>query len=290
MGAGPLGLGLQPGGLRRSGAGAEGAAWRRGAIFCASFDATLAGVLPAAWRRRTLKAATPALTAAGILAISLALAALVWLADRDERLERQQALIKDSLWVEQTLRFALGADLGFIERLALDIGRGAADGTQVAVRARHLVANSPEIVRLTWLDAEDRPTLAVPPQAERGVTPAALAVAVDLARSGGRAVPSSDFVLSDGQAAFALVTPIHRGAAYAGALAATVSLGALLAEHIPWWIVERYRVTVVDESGSSWRRARTSRCRPAASATPSRSTRRRATCSSPSPPSPPRPI
>lgn len=223
MDAGPLGLRPPSGRLRRLG--------RR-----------LGG-----WRG--LKAATPALTAAGILAICLALAALVWLADRDERLERQQALIKDSLWVEQTLRFALGADLGFIERLALDIGRGAADANQIAVRARHLVANSPEIIRLTWLDAEDRPLLAVPPQAERGALPSPLAVTLELARSGGRSVPSSDFVLPDGRAAFALATPVHRGDLYAGALVATVSLGALLTEHIPWWIVERYRVTVVDESG-----------------------------------------
>jgi two-component system sensor histidine kinase DctS len=208
-----------------------------------------ARVRPAALSRRALGMATPALTTAGILAICLALAALVWLADRDERLESQQALIKDSLWVEQTLRFALGTDLGFIERLALDIGRGTADTSQVAVRARHLVANSPEIVRLTWLDAEDRPLLAVPPQAERSAMPAPLEVALELARSGGRAVPSADFIMPDGQAGFALVTPIHRGDLYAGALVATVSLGALLAEHIPWWIVERDRVTVTDESG-----------------------------------------
>ncbi|ALK08284.1 sensor histidine kinase [Blastochloris viridis] len=236
MDAGPRGLTPEPGDTgRRSGA----AGWRRG-------PARLG------WRllgRRGLKVATPALTAAGILAISLALAALVWLADRDERLERQQALIKDSLWVEQTLRFELGADLGFIDRLALDIGRGSADASQVAVRARHLVSNSPEIVRLQWLDADDRPALAVPPQTERTAPPPPLTVALELARAGGRAVPSSDFVLANGQAGFALVTPIHRGEAYAGALVATVSLSALLSEHIPWWIVERYRVTVVDVSG-----------------------------------------
>jgi two-component system sensor histidine kinase DctS len=245
---GPHNLGPQPGRFRRIAAALRD--WLPGRP---RWQRNWEGLGPLAWRP-ALKTAMPALTAAGILAICLALAALVWLADRDERLESQQALIKDSLWVEQTLRFALSAEHGFIERLALDIGRASADANQVAVRARHLVANNPEIVRLAWLDAEDRPLLTVPPRsvpakAEPPALPEPLAVALELARSGGRSVPSSNFALPDGQAGFALVTPIHRGDVYAGALVATVSLPALLAEHIPWWIVERDRVTVVDESG-----------------------------------------
>src|SRR5690242_20094892 len=92
-------------------------------------------------------AAVPVLA---IVLIVVLIGILLWLVDRDEREEARLALIKDVLWVEQSLQFQIGVDEDDLSRLAAEIGRQAINQEQFLARARHLVTNSPEIVRIAW--------------------------------------------------------------------------------------------------------------------------------------------
>lgn len=173
-----------------------------------------------------------------ILALLILVGSLVWVVERGEDERARTKLATDALWVEQTLRFQLSVDEDMLVRLALDAASGAPPAVLDA-RARLHIANNPEMLSLTWYDADGTPLRAIPATANLVPDPDV----TDLfARSTG---PSARPVYADPDAR-AAVTMAVRTADGAGLVAATVSLPLMLERHVPWWIAEQYAVEVVD--------------------------------------------
>ncbi|MDP8995399.1 MAG: hypothetical protein M3O03_00135, partial [Pseudomonadota bacterium] len=68
---------------------------------------------------RFIGVATPALA---ILMLLLLLGVLLWLVNQSEHERQRDDLIRDTLWVEQTLEFHRNTDQENLDRLALELG------------------------------------------------------------------------------------------------------------------------------------------------------------------------
>ena len=182
--------------------------------------------------------ATPLIAVALIAAL---LGFLVWFADRSEREEAGLALIRDTLWVEQALRFQIDADRAAVERLAVDIGDRPSEAVVVA-RIRALVATHPEIAALEWRDGSGALRALVPPDARADPAPPAGTPPPVHGFSAPRIEPGRGRVVD-------LVVPIFESGIRVGGLTARLQLERLLAEHVPWWITQKNLVSLIDRDG-----------------------------------------
>ncbi len=224
-----------------------------------------------------------------ILAIFLLLGVLLWLLDRDERQSQHEDLIRDALWVEQTLQFQFRAERDRLLRLAQDIADGKLDRASFIAQAQQLRLINRELVDLVWLDASQAVVASAPPRQEQAAPASAaagqpaearegaatstasdarpdfLAAALPVLRAGTQATFTAPFRRSSGQAAIAFVAPVTVREGPGGqALVAVFSLDTMLAEHVPWWIAERRAVHIADGTGN--RLASRSRIPPSAEA------------------------
>ena len=205
-----------------------------------------------------------------ILSILMLLGILLWLLEKDEQQSQREELIRDALWVEQTLQLQFRAQRDRLVRLAQDIGGGKLDRTTFITQAQQLRLINRELSDLAWLDAAHAPDATVPMRVEGDASVDAdfRAAALPVLRSGlDQSRFTAPYRRANGQAVIAFVAPIVAGEAHAGeALIAVFSLDTMLAEHVPWWIAERRAVHISDGTGN--RLASRSRITPdAASAT-----------------------
>lgn len=94
-----------------------------------------------------------ALPKLGIVLLLVALVSLLWLLHRNEIDEDRSVLIKDVLWLEQSLQFHLNSNEEQIQQLALDIGNQSDRHKVFRLRAEHMLKTSPEIAQILWLDS-----------------------------------------------------------------------------------------------------------------------------------------
>jgi len=199
------------------------------------------------WHRARDLAPLLPIVAIGLVVVLLGV--LIWYVNRDEREAQQLTLIKDALWVEQTLRFHLTTIEENVERLGGDLGRQNLDPAAFSVRAGQLIRNEPPLYRVLLRDAQGR-MIASAPLGEGSVDPGSDDDAILLARKTGRRVFSRLHALGDGGKGFDIVVPIFDDTRFLGSISAVISLAALLNDQVPWWITERHRVSFLDESGT----------------------------------------
>jgi two-component system sensor histidine kinase DctS len=192
--------------------------------------------------RRHLDRVVEAAPLIAVALIAAVLGFLVWFADRSEREEAGLALIRDTLWVEQALRFQLEADLAAVERLAVDIGDQPTE-TVVIARLRAVAAAHPEIVAIEWRDASGSLRALVPPDAAPAAAPSIEAPPrFEHGFTAPRAEPGRGHVTD-------LVVPIFENGIRIGSLTARLHLERLLTEHVPWWITQKSLVALLDGDG-----------------------------------------
>lgn len=182
-----------------------------------------------------------------LVLIAALVGSLVWLADRNERVEARQNLIRDALWVEQALRFQLGGSREAIEQLALDMG-GGLKPEDLAGRFRTLIAAHPEIVRAEWRDGEGAARVVIPgpgPGREEASQGDGAAADVDTIMTGPPVrVEPHGFVVE-------MWSPVTLRGNPSGSIGVVVSLERLIAHHVPWWITQNNFVALVDRDGQT---------------------------------------
>ncbi|WP_448207900.1 sensor histidine kinase [Azospirillum sp. sgz302134] len=196
--------------------------------------------------------ATPIVAMALVVVL---LGVFLWLLQRSEQEEEALTLIKDILWVEQNLHFQLNSDQEKLEHLAEALGRQEETPDHFAAMARHVVVANPAIQRVVRLDVHGKPVLSEPPVEDDPVMddafgPSPRADAFLIAQSSGRRAFSAPYRLDGTDSAFEIVIPVFRGSEFAGALAAVLSIDAMLTSHVPWWFAQRYQLEVVDPYGA----------------------------------------
>jgi two-component system sensor histidine kinase DctS len=209
---------------------------------------------------------------------------LPWQARQMESNDRQEQLIADTLWVEQTLRFELARSEEALAALGADLVVAPLPPAKLTARFRQMFTNGPELVRVVWSDADGVQQAIYGSDLPAAGLPAATVLAGEMARSirrGRYSVPYGATASTHGVIDYYL--PLFRGGQFAGSLVATYSLQVLLDETVPWWFAQDNALTLLDRnelpvahragraatstrtSASSTCPARNSCCRPTAS-------------------------
>jgi len=190
-----------------------------------------------------------------IVLVLFFLAILIWLpwqARQMESNERQEQLIADTLWVEQTIRFQMGRDEESLRSLGVEIAAGHLTAAQLHERMARLLKNGHELLRVVWL----KPDGAVAGSSDPLATPVELTAAsratADITRKTRQPMYTQPEAQTPNQAAAPSAVlmdyhvPLFRGDDYLGDLVATYQASALLDEMVPWWFAQDNQVSLVD--------------------------------------------
>lgn len=190
-----------------------------------------------------------------VLVALLAVGFLIWLLHRNDIEEQRAALIGDVLWVEQDLRFHLERNVEQLRLLGLDRVTSQVDARVYELRVRSILAGGQGLIQILFLDesGERRSALSRRSNGASDDEPATAFPSADTFRrarklgtpqySATRLIPASD-------AQFEVYVPLFHGDDFAGMMVGVYSMRTLLAQFVPWWFAEKYRVSVVDDSGS----------------------------------------
>ncbi|USX27882.1 PAS domain S-box protein [Oxalobacteraceae bacterium OTU3CINTB1] len=190
-----------------------------------------------------------------IVLVLFFLAILIWLpwqARQMESNERQEQLIADTLWVEQTIRFQLGRDEESLAALAQEIGIGRLTPQQGHDRLSRVLKNGKELLRVVWLRPDGSLVATSDPQATPVVLTAASRATMELTRKTRNAmytqpeVQAANPSSAPSEVLMDYHVPLFNGADYLGDLVATYKTSALLDEMVPWWFAQDNQVTLVD--------------------------------------------
>jgi two-component system sensor histidine kinase DctS len=174
---------------------------------------------------------------------------LPWQAQQMEATERQEQLIADTLWVEQTIRFQVGRNEENIRLIGAEVGAGQLSGKRLQDRMAALVRNNREFARIAWFDADD--TLAETTDdmpTEFADLPAHSKLAAEHARQA-RTPQYSQPAPPQGMAGPMLMDyhlPLYKGERYLGSLVASYSLSSILDEMVPWWFAQENEIALTD--------------------------------------------
>ncbi|MDB5952839.1 MAG: sensor histidine kinase [Massilia sp.] len=184
------------------------------------------------------------------LLVLLFIAVLVWLpwqARAMESNERQEQLIADTLWVEQSLRFELNRSEEALSNLG---GELLAPPARAAVEARmmQLLNNGHELRHIRWLDADGAVIIERGTGLPGGATvPEVSRQAWEYARATRTGRYSEPFVAgAGGPSVVDFYLPLYRDKEYIGTLAATYDLKTLLDETVPWWFAQDNAIALID--------------------------------------------
>lgn len=187
-----------------------------------------------------------------MLLVLLFLCTLLWLpwqAQQMEANERQEQLIADTLWVEQTLRFQLGHNEENIRLAASEIMAGHLPVKNFSNRAGTLMRNSHELYRLVWLDANGKGVASidqVPVKLSDFALPSRQAAErARLTRNPQYSQPAPLPGLI-GPILLDYHVPMYQGGNYAGSLVASYQVNSLLEEMVPWWFAQENEIVLLD--------------------------------------------
>jgi two-component system sensor histidine kinase DctS len=203
-------------------------------------------------RRRTRRAWRFMRWLVPMLLVLLFLAVLIWLpwqARQMESTERQEQLIADTLWVEQTLRFELARSEEALSALGADLVVAPMAQAKLQARFTQMFKNGPELVRVVWSDADGAVQATHGSDLPAAGLPDTTLQAGEMARSmrrGRYSEPYGATPSTHGLIDFYL--PLFRNGQFMGSLVATYSLQVLLDETVPWWFAQDNALSLLDRN------------------------------------------
>lgn len=189
-----------------------------------------------------------------VLLLLLFLSTLLWLpwqAQRMEANERQEQLIADTLWVEQTIRLQLGRNEESLRLVGSEITTGYLSAKKWQNRVNILVRNSQELKRIAWLDAHGELL------ASTDAMPLDMPVQSTLAAQRARSTASPQYsqpAPSPGLSIPILMdyhVPMFKDGRYSGSLVASYSVSGILDEMVPWWFAQDNEVILADSDDNT---------------------------------------
>lgn len=184
-----------------------------------------------------------------VLLVLLFLAVLIWLpwqARQMEATERQEQLIADTLWVEQTLRFELARSEEALAGLGASLVSGPPPAQALQARMRQMFENGPELVRIVWYGPDGGVRASHGLEAP-ATLPAPTRLAASVAEASGRGRYSEPYGASGTTPGLLdYYLPLAAGGKAAGSLVATYSLQKLLDETVPWWFAQDNALVLLD--------------------------------------------
>lgn len=183
-----------------------------------------------------------------LLLFLFALLWLPWQAQHMESTERQEQLIADTLWVEQTVRFQLGRNEESLRLVASDMLAGYLEGRKWNDRLDALLRNSRELARVAWLDADGNQVKGTDDGSELRLAdlPLASRQALEKARDARSPQYGQPVRSSSGAMTLDYYVPLLRGSEYRGTLVATYSTASILDQLVPWWFAQDNEILLTD--------------------------------------------
>ena len=183
-----------------------------------------------------------------LLLFLFALLWLPWQAQRMESTERQEQLIADTLWVEQTVRFQLSRNEESLRLVASDMMAGYLDGKKWDDRMDALLRNSRELARVVWLDAQGRQVASTDDGVELSLADLSLPSrqALEKARETRLPLYVQPVRGNTGTVTMDYHVPLLRGSQYLGNLVATYTTASILDQLVPWWFAQENEILLTD--------------------------------------------
>ena len=176
---------------------------------------------------------------------------LLWNSERADNEERRTTLISDVLWLEQNLRFHLTRNEELLGRI--DVAH-TTDPKAFQDFARTVFGFESGLRQLIWLDHEGRLRLAHPSPMDQSLAgDSAESIpsqqSFRLARSLGKPVYSAPYPFFTDDWQFEVHVPVSREGRIAGVAVGIYRIRDLLGDSVPWWLAERYRISIVGDNG-----------------------------------------
>ncbi len=187
-----------------------------------------------------------------LVVVLVMLAQLVW---KDWRDERQDTLIQDILWLEQTLRQRFQSMEEWSATHGADYARGRMDTGRFQDAARLLLRENPELLAIE-LRNPDGDVLWFAgrygdvPEPNPGAGNYQPLELLDTARRLAAPAYSTVHPGNDGQPLVDMMAPVFDNGRFLGVVQLTYQLNQVLYHHVPWWIAQKYQISVVDLGGS----------------------------------------
>jgi two-component system sensor histidine kinase DctS len=180
------------------------------------------------------------------------LSALLWFSHQQDLEEQRATLISDMLWLEQNLRFQMVRN----EEILGQLGRPGSDSTaNFDSSARVLLTNSTGLRQIFLFDLVTGRRLAQPTATDaqlvgeaQGEVPAPSTLR--LVQSLGKPAYTASYPIVDNDWQMEVHVPIFRGGRAVAIAVGVYSLRRMIEESVPWWLAERYRVSVIDSGGN----------------------------------------
>jgi two-component system sensor histidine kinase DctS len=176
--------------------------------------------------------------------------ALLWLYQRAEKEEQRAILINDVLSLEQDLHFQFSRNEDVLAQIGPHV---AASSASFDAHARTLIENGAGLRRVFWVGPDQRVARVFPGYLDPSKSDAAAVAPVQetlrLAKSIGNPVYSAAYPAGDDWQ-FEVHVPIFREGELRGITVGVYSIRHVLDDVIPWWLAERYRISVLDTSGN----------------------------------------
>lgn len=174
---------------------------------------------------------------------------LPWQAQQMEATERQEQLIADTLWVEQTIRFQLGRHEDNLQLIGNEISSGRLTGKRLQDRLAVAIRNNRELNRIVLFDAVGKTIASV---GERSVTQTDLSAPSRLTMERARASKIPQYSQPapppqlHGPMSMDYHVPLFAGERYLGTLVATYAMADILDEMVPWWFAQDNEILLTD--------------------------------------------
>ncbi|MCK9389658.1 MAG: PAS domain S-box protein [Sulfuritalea sp.] len=178
-------------------------------------------------------------------------ALLLWMSEQADKEEKRATLTSDMLWLEQNLRFHLTRNEELLGRID---HAHTSDARAFESFARTMFGFDSGLRQLIWLSAEGAVRLAHPAIMEPGLageTGEAIPSrqSFRLARSIGKPVYGKAYPYFGNDWQFEVHVPVSRDGRIAGVAVGVYRIRDLLGDSVPWWLAERYRISVMEDSG-----------------------------------------
>ena len=205
---------------------------------------------------RHLHFASPVRWLLPIVLVLLFVAVLIWLpwqARQMESNERQEQLIADTLWVEQTIRFQLGRDEESLRTLGAEIGAEHMTVAKLSQRLRQMLKNGKELQRVLFVDEHGVPRASsdttLPAETGFSAASATAAERARLTKIAQYSQPAQQAGYPNAPPATLLMDyhlPLYHDQHYVGSLVATYQVSMLLDDMVPWWFAQDNQVSLID--------------------------------------------
>lgn len=177
----------------------------------------------------------------------LGVSTLVWFSNRTEQENQRVSLISDLLSLEQDLQFQLEHNA---ELLARTSENQISNINTFSPLAENILANQTGLQSLAWLSPQGEEKLAFPEYGQTLFSRDNSRNFAQLTSQRGSATYSQPFSDSTGKWLIEVRVPVYSKGSLIGLMSGTYSLDKLLESSLPWWLAERYHITVLDNSGT----------------------------------------